>query len=134
MKQQGAGQIVNIGSILSVLATPRNAIYSATKFAVRALSDALRIELRGTGIDVILIMPGHIDTPFFENQIRYGAPVRRLPIKGHPPAKVAQAILRACRRRQREVVLTIPGKLGAWSKRWCPWLLDWSLAKLRDIT
>jgi short-subunit dehydrogenase len=134
MKHQSSGQIVNVGSIVSLLATPRNAIYSASKFAVRALSDALRIELHGTGIDVILIMPGYTDTPFFENQIRYGGPVRVTPIKGQPPAKVAQAILRACRRRQREVVLSIPGKLGAWSKRWCPRLLDRSLIKLRNQT
>ncbi len=129
MKKQGSGQIVNVGSVLSVLATPRNSIYSASKFAVRALSDSLRIELRGTGIDVILVMPGYTDTPFFENQVRYGGPVRIGPIKGWHPSKVARAILRACVRRKREVVLTAPGKLGAFLKRWCPRFLDWTLAR-----
>jgi len=129
MKKQGAGQIVNIGSILSLLATPRNGIYSASKFAVRALSDSLRLELAPHGIDVILIMPGYTDTPFFDNLIRYNGPARVSPIKGQPPVKVARAILRACERRQREVVLTLPGKLGALMKRFAPRLLDWSLAK-----
>jgi len=129
LRRQGRGQIVNIGSILSILATPRNAIYSASKFAVRALSDALRIELRGTGIDVILVMPGYTDTPFFENQYRYGGAVHSSPWKGVPPETVARAILRACRRRQREVVLTVPGKFGAFLKRWCPRLLDWGIAR-----
>lgn len=128
MKQQGSGQIVNVGSVLSLLATPRHSVYCASKFAVRALSDALRIELRGPGIDVILIMPGYTDTPFFENQVRYGGPLRIGPIKGQHPSKVARTILRACARRQREVVLTAPGKLGAFLKRWCPRLLDWTLA------
>ena len=122
------GQIINVGSVLSVLATPRNAIYSATKFALRALSDALRIELRGTGIDVILIMPGYTDTEFFENQIRYGGPVRIGPIQGVHPRTVARAILRAAAGRRREVVLTGPGKIGAFLRRWCPRLLDWTLS------
>jgi short-subunit dehydrogenase len=129
MKKQGRGQIVNVGSVLSLLATPRNSIYCASKFAVRALSDSLRIELRGTGIDVILIMPGYTDTPFFENQVRYGGPVRIGPMKGVHPRTVARAILRACARRKREIVLTIPGKFGAFLKRWCPRFLDWTLTR-----
>ncbi len=128
MRRQGRGQIVNVGSILSVLATPRNSIYSASKFALRALSDSLRIELRGAGIDVILIMPGYTDTAFFENQMRYGGPVRVTPLRGVHPRTVATAILKACRRRQREVALTLPGKLGVFLKRWFPRLLDWTLS------
>jgi uncharacterized protein len=124
------GQIVNIGSILSMLATPRNGVYSASKFAVRALSDALRIELRSSGIEVILIMPGYTDTPFFENQVRYGGPVRVGPMKGAPPNTVACAILDACARHKREVVLTVPGKFGVWMKRWFPRLLDWTLGRV----
>jgi short-subunit dehydrogenase len=129
LRRQGRGQIVNVGSILSVLSTPRNSIYSASKFALRALTDSLRIELRGTGIDVILIMPGFTDTPFFENQYRYGGPVRVGPFHGVPPGTVARAILRACRWRRREVALTFLGKLGVFLKRWCPRLLDWGMAR-----
>jgi uncharacterized protein len=134
MKRQGRGQIVNVGSILSLIATPNNSVYSASKFAVRALSDALRIELNGTGIDVILIMPGYTDTPFFDNQIRNRGPARHGSIKPQSPAEVARIILEACRKRRREVVLTLPGKLGAWAKRWCPRLLDWCLVKIRAST
>jgi hypothetical protein len=123
------GQIVNVGSVLSVLATPRNSVYSASKFAVRAFSDALRIELRGAGVEVILIMPGYTDTPFFENQVRYGGPVRVGPLKGALPDTVARAILNACARHKREVALTIPGKFGVWMKRWFPRLLDWTLGR-----
>jgi short-subunit dehydrogenase len=134
MKKQGRGQIVNVGSILSLVATPNNSIYSASKFAVRALSDALRIELRNDNIDVILIMPGYTDTPFFDNQIRFTGPRRHATIKPQPPSDVAHTILRACRRRQREVVLTLPAKLGAWTKRFFPRFLDWCLYKLRNDT
>jgi short-subunit dehydrogenase len=129
MKRQGAGQIVNVGSVLSLVATPRHSIYSASKFAVRAFSDSLRIELRGTGIDVILIMPGYTDTPFFENQVRQDTPVRVTTFKGMTPQAVAQVIVRACACRHREVLLTFPGKLGAFLKRWTPWLLDYGLVR-----
>lgn len=127
MKRQGTGQIVNVGSVLSMLATSQNGIYSASKFALRALSDALRLELHGTGIEVILIMPGYTDTPFFDNQIRYGGPARISPIKGQHPAQVARVILRACARHKCEVVLTVPARLGVWMKRFTPRLLDFAL-------
>ena len=127
MRRQGAGQIVNVGSVLSVLATPRNAVYSASKFALRALSDALRIELHGTGVEVILIMPGYTDTPFFENMRRYGGPARTTSFRGQHPGKVARAIVRACARHQREVALTFEGRLGLWMKKYLPRVLDFSL-------
>jgi NAD(P)-dependent dehydrogenase (short-subunit alcohol dehydrogenase family) len=129
LRRQGGGQIVNVGSILSVLATPRNSIYSASKFALRALTDTLRLELHGTGIDVILVMPGYTDTPFFENQVRATGPARIGPQWHVPPSSVARAILRACARRQREVALTLPGKCGVFLKRWAPRLLDYGLAR-----
>jgi short-subunit dehydrogenase len=76
-------------------------------------------------------MPGYTDTPFFEHQIRYDGSTHTAPIKGMPPAKVARAILQACARRQREVVLTWPAKLGVWTKRFAPRLLDFCLARIR---
>lgn len=64
MRRQKSGRIVNISSIAGKLATPANGTYSATKFALEALSDALRIELAPFGIDVVLIEPGSIKTRF----------------------------------------------------------------------
>jgi len=131
MRQQRHGQIVNIGSILSLIAPPFNSVYAASKFALRALNDSLRIEVAKDNIEVILIMPGYTDTPFFDNMTRYGGPPRVTKMKGQHPRQVAAAILRACRRHQREVVLTLPAKVGAFTKRLAPRFLDWSLARLR---
>jgi NAD(P)-dependent dehydrogenase (short-subunit alcohol dehydrogenase family) len=64
MRQQGAGRIINIGSVAGKLALPVNGTYSATKFALEALSDALRLELALFGIRVVLIQPGNIRTNF----------------------------------------------------------------------
>jgi short-subunit dehydrogenase len=123
------GQIVNVGSILSAVATPRNSIYCATKYAVRALSDALRLEEKRNGIEVILIMPGYIDTPFFDNMIRYQGPARVSSLRGASPELVGRAIWRACRRHRREVIITAAAKLGALLKRLSPRLLDFGLAR-----
>ncbi len=62
MLRQAKGRIVNIGSIGGRLATPFIAPYSASKFAMEALTDALRIELRPWGIDVMIVEPGSIAT------------------------------------------------------------------------
>jgi NADP-dependent 3-hydroxy acid dehydrogenase YdfG len=66
MRERGAGTIVNIGSMGGRLTFPGGGIYHATKYAVEAISDALRFEVRGFGVDVVLIEPGLIVTNFGE--------------------------------------------------------------------
>jgi NAD(P)-dependent dehydrogenase (short-subunit alcohol dehydrogenase family) len=129
MKRQGRGQIVNVSSVIGVVATPRNSIYCASKFALRALSDSLRMELREAGIEVISILPGYTDTPFFDQMIRYGGPRRVTRFRGQHPRKVAAAILKACRRHNREVTLTMAGKVGCFAKRVAPRVVDFFLQR-----
>jgi NADP-dependent 3-hydroxy acid dehydrogenase YdfG len=64
MRAQGWGKIVNVGSMGGRLTFPGGGYYHATKHALEAISDALRFELRGFGIDVILLEPGLIVTDF----------------------------------------------------------------------
>ena len=64
MRRARAGRIVNIGSMGGRLVFPGGGVYHATKYALEALSDALRFEVRGFGIQVILIEPGLIRTGF----------------------------------------------------------------------
>jgi NADP-dependent 3-hydroxy acid dehydrogenase YdfG len=66
MREQHWGKVINVGSMGGRLVFPGGGIYHATKYAVEALSDALRFEVRGFGIDVILIEPGLITTRFGE--------------------------------------------------------------------
>ena len=70
MRRQGWGRIVNVGSMGGRLTFPGGGAYHATKHSVEALSDALRFELRGFGIEVILIEPGLIKTRFGEMAAR----------------------------------------------------------------
>jgi len=69
MRRQGWGKIVNLSSMGGKLTLPGGAFYHATKHAVEALSDALRFEVRGFGVDVIVIEPGPIKTQFGDTAI-----------------------------------------------------------------
>lgn len=64
MRSHGAGRIVHISSVVGQLSIPFLGVYSASKFAVEALADAQRVELRDTGIAVSLVEPGPIITEF----------------------------------------------------------------------
>ena len=67
MRAQGAGRIVNCSSVLGIVGAEWRGAYVATKFALEGLSDVLRLEMRGTGIDVVLIEPGPIGTRIRQN-------------------------------------------------------------------
>jgi len=69
MRAQGHGRIVNCSSVLGLVGMTWRGAYVATKFAMEGLTDVLRIEMRGTGIAVILIEPGPIATKIRENAI-----------------------------------------------------------------
>jgi len=64
MRRQGRGRILNVSSMGGRITLPGGAFYHASKYAVEALSDALRIEVARFGIDVVLIEPGPVKTPW----------------------------------------------------------------------
>lgn len=64
MRKQGSGTIINISSVSGKLVTPANGVYSASKFALEGLSDALRLELEPFGVHVVIVEPGSIKTQF----------------------------------------------------------------------
>ena len=69
MRAQGKGKILNCSSVLGFVAIPWRGAYNSTKFALEGLTDTLRIEMRNTNINVILIEPGPIGTKIRENSI-----------------------------------------------------------------
>jgi NAD(P)-dependent dehydrogenase (short-subunit alcohol dehydrogenase family) len=70
MRARGKGRIVFCSSVLGLIAAPYRGAYSASKFAIEALADTLRMELRGSGIRVALIEPGPITSRFVERAIQ----------------------------------------------------------------
>ncbi len=71
LRAQGAGRIVNIGSVAGRIARPLSSVYDSTKHALEAITDGLRGELKPFGVEVVLIRPGFILTEFVEaaNQV-----------------------------------------------------------------
>jgi short-subunit dehydrogenase len=68
MRKQGAGCIINIGSIGGLIGIPYQGLYSASKFALEGLTEALRLEVRGLGIRVVMIEPGDHRTSFTQKR------------------------------------------------------------------
>ena len=64
MRRRGRGRIINVGSVGGLLTAPGAGAYHARKYAFEALTDALRYEVRSFGVDVVLIQPTGVRTPF----------------------------------------------------------------------
>jgi short-subunit dehydrogenase len=95
MRSRSSGTIVNIGSVGGRVALPWAAMYCASKFAVHAVSDALRRELRGDGIRVVKVCPGIVDTRFREHVLAGTAPREVIDIRRVVSAEqVAAAVFR----------------------------------------
>ncbi len=68
MREQGSGLIVNVSSIGGLMGLPYQGLYSASKFALEGLTASLRMEVQNFGINVVLLEPGDIHTPFTANR------------------------------------------------------------------
>lgn len=115
MKDNG-GVLINLGSEVSVAAQPLLGMYSASKHALKAFSEALRSELRDKNIpvEVCLVRPTAIDTPFPDhatNRLDQGEP--SLPSPLYHPDVAATAILKCAENPQRDVYVGGPARLSA---------------------
>jgi NAD(P)-dependent dehydrogenase (short-subunit alcohol dehydrogenase family) len=104
MVPRGTGHIVNVSSLAGRGATPSLATYCATKHGVVGLSEAVRLELRGTGVDVSVVMPGHVQTELTAGLIETPA------FKSSTPEEVAEAVVHALRFGRFDVF--VPRSLG----------------------
>lgn len=129
LKRHG-GAIVNIGSVASDVALPLLGAYSAAKHAVKAYTDALRIELEAEGapVSLSLVKPASIDTPFFAHARNY-MDVEPKPVPPvYAPDLVATTILHCAEHGSRELNVGGAGKAMAWMRDASPSLMDRYLA------
>lgn len=138
------GRLVNVSSINGRIASPFNGAYAASKFALEAVSDALRLELRRWGVTVVVIQPGAVDTPIWVTSkaradrnipqmarqagARYARILDRLradtggaPERAIAPERVARVIHKAltARRPRTRYLVGWDARLAAWAR----WLL-----------
>jgi short-subunit dehydrogenase len=120
---------VNIGSILGHVAIPHLSEYCAAKFAVRGFSEALRAELHGHGVDLLLVSPATVETEIWEQMLEETAPTAWRSPRGLSPPAVAVTTVRAIRRGRREVLPGLEAKAFHLLHRLCPSLVAWALER-----
>jgi short-subunit dehydrogenase len=128
MRQQRHGQLLFVSSVVGLRALPYLGGYAAAKAALDRLTEALRVELRGSGVVVTLMRPGTTDTGFNQRRLGRGHEIRRAGRRGVPPEHVAQALLRAARREPRVAYVTLADRLTVWAGLLAPGLTDRTLA------
>lgn len=111
-REQGKGVLVNVSSIAGCVGQPYASAYVASKFAIRGLSECLRMELTDVpDIAVCTILPGFIDTPLFQHGANYSGRPARPVGEPRPAAAVAEAIVDLLRHPKREVFIGTNGVL-----------------------
>ncbi|MCW2673462.1 MAG: short-chain dehydrogenase/reductase [Frankiales bacterium] len=115
MVERDAGTIVNVSSIFGIIAWPTHSAYVASKFAVRGFSESLRNELLGTGVRVLVVHPGGIDTDIVRRSRFYVDDVGRADkaasqrdfarMAPTSPDQAAAKILRAVERGQTKLLI-----------------------------
>lgn len=132
------GHLVNIGSLAAKSASRYLGAYPASKFALAAYTQQLRLELGPRGLHVLLVCPGPIARA---EERRYESPRSELPpdahkpgggvkLRGLDPDVVARRIVRACERRQAELVLPRRARLLFALAQMSPRLGDWLVNKM----
>ncbi len=146
MRERGGGRVINVSSVGGRMVFPLGGAYHATKYAVEAMSDALRMEVAQFGVDVVLIEPGYIKTGFTGVSIdlldKYRSPdspygmligetdglEQKLERFAAPPRSVSKAIERAITSRRPRARYVAPriNAFGPWLRQLLPTrLLDW---------
>lgn len=103
MLEEKKGHIINIASMAGKMATPKSAVYSATKYAVLGFSNALRLELKPSNIHVTTVNPGPIRTEFFDKADPSGDYLATVDAFVLDPQKLAATIVRSMERPVREI-------------------------------
>ncbi len=121
------GRIVNVSSVIGLRAIPKVGGYCATKSALNALSDALRVEVANRGITVTSVYPGTTHTAFRENSRRTGSERRGWRPPGVTPDRVAEKVARAAEKGGRDVYVRLSDRLFVAGAKLLPGLTDRAL-------
>jgi short-subunit dehydrogenase len=125
MIDQGSGHIVNMSSLGGLLATPFNAGYTATKFGVVGLSQALRFEAARYGVRVSVVCPAYVQTPLAQTtrcrHIDRARVLREVPSFGDTAEHCAEAVLRGVSR-NRGMITPHAASALAFVHRFTPWI------------
>jgi short-subunit dehydrogenase len=127
MRAQGSGMIINISSMAGRVVIPRIGYYSASKFALTAIGDALRMEESHRGIKVMNVFPGTTRSSFGENRLGTRGRQAHQVLPPVSAEKVARRIAGAVARNQRSVYISwLPDRAGLAVN----WLAGWAVSRV----
>ena len=143
MRRQHEGLIVNVSSLAGLVALPFQAFYSASKFAMEGMSEALRVEMKPFGVKVVLLEPGYFKTEFFQNRqmtidssgiqayrdqyLKVVSAMDKLEQAGHDPNRIGillERIIQTSKPRFRYSAGPFDQKFGVFMKRLMPYPLS----------
>ena len=113
MQKAGSGHVINIASQAGKTATPKSAVYAATKFAVRGYSNALRLELKPFGVKVTCVNIGPMRTEFFDHADPEGSYLTKIARWVLDPKDVAKKVVDCMLTERREINLPRMMEIGA---------------------
>jgi len=128
--KKSRGLLVGVSSLTGKTGVPTRTAYGATKHAMQGFMDALRVELRDAGVDVLVVSPGFVRTDIRARALGPdGKPREASPREENDPNTMSlnectDIIVRAIDRRERDVVMTARAKWGMWLKLLAPKLVD----------
>jgi len=127
------GRLALVGSVMSMVSMPGLGAHSASKYAVRAIGQALAVELHGSGVSCTTIFPGYTESEIaqVDNQGRFDASRedRRPKNLIWRTNRAARVMVDAIAKRKREYTFTAHGKAGAFAGRHVPGLVHFSLTR-----
>jgi dehydrogenase/reductase SDR family member 7B len=131
MKINNKGKIINISSGCGQRGLPGISAYCASKFALNAITECVRVELSGSGIKVLSFIPGSVATNIYKNTKTFGPNASQLiEVKGASPKAIAEKIFRASQRNTRLTRVSIRTSFAYHLNYWAPKLCDFILKLL----
>ncbi|HYY45624.1 MAG TPA: SDR family NAD(P)-dependent oxidoreductase [Candidatus Angelobacter sp.] len=130
MRAQGSGMVINISSMAGRIVTPRIGYYSASKFALAAIGDSLRMEEAHRGIRVMNVFPGFTRTNFGQNRLGIRGRTAHQRVPAVSAEKVARRVAEAVERNQNSVYISwIPDRLALAANHVAGWAVSGVLAR-----
>jgi short-subunit dehydrogenase len=122
MISRGSGHVVNVTSMAAYAPWPGASGYAAARWAMRGFTEALRADLRGTGVGVTMFTPGKVSSPYFEHNAGTEERIPRIArlYRTLTPEEAADALVRGLERGSREVVAPALVRMTVWFQRLWP--------------
>ena len=127
MVKRGSGVLMPVSSVVSIQSLPKYGAYCGTKFGVRAIADALDMELRGTGVKVAHELPGATQSELHAHMDPDAMPKATRQAKRVPAEQVARVMVKAAKRPRPVVLCDWRARLLYWGQRLYPGLVHWTV-------